>query len=154
MKIAFLLPLLFLLVVDEPAYGQHNNLAFKNLEADINETPKPILLYIYTNWCVYCKMQQEQMKKDTALQGLLKNKFYHISFDAESKETIIFTRQTYQYKPNGLENGVHELTLLGWDRRQAIAYPLWLLFDKNYKLIYRNSGSITINQLKKMLDRL
>jgi thioredoxin-related protein len=115
------------------AQGQH---AVKSLDEGFNANPKPIVLYFHTDWCSYCAIQSKQLKKDTSISKMLNNDFYFIDFNAESREQIIFNGSNYK----GAKNSTHELVQSFFPNSRQIAYPAWVILDKNYKLIFNHQG--------------
>ncbi|MDZ4808924.1 MAG: thioredoxin family protein [Bacteroidota bacterium] len=110
--------------------------------------PKPILLRITTDWCVYCKLQDAQLAKDDSIEKLLRSYFYFTELDAESKEPVFFNGITYNYQST---NRVHELAEKLGSENGQIAYPVMIVLDRNYNLLYRNQGMLTAKVLYQLL---
>jgi len=125
------------------AYSQP---AVRSLDAGFITNPKPIVLYFHTDWCSYCAIQSEQIKKDTSISKMLNNSFYFIDFNAESKEQIIFNGKNYKED----KNSTHEFVKSFFPKRKPIAYPAWVILDKNYSLIFSHEGLIKPEKLKKI----
>ncbi len=62
------------------------------------EQKKPIIIDVYTDWCMYCKVMDNTIWNDGKVSGYIKDHFYAIKFDAESKEPEDWFGQTYEYK--------------------------------------------------------
>lgn len=121
--------------------------SFQNLP---EESDKPILIYMKTNWCSVCKIQMHQMEKDLELEKLLNEKIHFIIFDAEkTKEKIEFLDKTYLYISNG-NSGIHELAM-EFSRNQKPIYPTWVLIDSQAKVLFYQQGLIDNEILKSII---
>lgn len=127
------------------AYSQH---AIQSLDADFTTNPKSIILYFHTDWCSYCAIQSLQLKKDTSINKILNNDFYFIDFNAESKEQIIFNGKNYK----GGKGSTHEFVKSFFPKNRQIAYPAWVILDKNNNLIFSHEGLIKSEKLKEIFS--
>lgn len=114
--------------------------------------PKPILILLSTDWCQYCRMQKSQIRKN---EDFLEKAdlFYYVEFDAESEEIIPFQGKDYVFKPTGKNTGTHELAR-ALNGPGTLAYPTWVLLDRNYQVLFRHGGVLTPNQFKELLDAI
>lgn len=132
--------------------AQINPVDIEKVDSLMAQQAKPILILLSTDWCQYCRMQKKQLRKnkDFAKKADL---FYYVEFDAESKGEISFQGRGYTFKPTGKNTGTHELarTLNG---PGTLAFPTWVLLDKNYQVLFRHGGVLTPNQLKELLDAI
>ncbi|ERJ58579.1 TlpA family protein disulfide reductase [Sphingobacterium paucimobilis] len=144
--------LLIGLFVTDNGLSQIKPVAIMSLDSVMIQAPKPVLILLSTDWCQYCQMQKQQVRKNKKFieKG---NLFHYIEFDAESKETIRFQGKDYVYKPTGANIGTHELavTLNGPDR---LAYPTWILLDKDYQVLFRHGGVLRPYQINELIDTL
>ncbi len=118
----------------------------------LKQTPKPVLILLSTDWCQYCQMQKQQLRKNKKFEEK-SALFYYVEFDAESKEPIRFQEKDYVYKPTGANIGTHELAL-ALNGPHRLAYPTWILLDKNYQVLFRHGGVLPPAQLEELLDTL
>lgn len=121
------------------------------LDDSIRTSPKPTLLLLSTRWCMYCQMQKAQLKKNKEFQDA-KDWFYYTELDAETKDSIVFNRKVYRYKSIGTSSGIHELAIELGNQKGGIAYPAWVLIDKNYRVIYRHNGLLSPDEMKVVID--
>lgn len=145
--------LFFLLLFLLPCFclSQMKNVTFSELEKLQKETPKPIIIHLYTDWCSVCKIESFQLNKDRDLVKIINEDFYFINFEAEkTKEKIIFQGKEFNYLPNG-NSGIHELALALSKNKNQPVYPLWLILDENQNLIYYHEGKFKPEEMKEKL---
>lgn len=127
---------------------------FSDLEIQQTETPKPIIIHIYTSWCSVCKIESFQLNKNADLVQFINENFYFINFDAEkTKETIRFQGKEFTYLPNG-NSGIHELVLALSKNKKQPVYPLWIVLDKDLNLIEYHEGLFKPEKLKQKLQEI
>ena len=136
---------LFLFFNSMWAYSQP---AVKKLDEGFSGHSKPIVLYFHTDWCSYCAIQSAQLKKDTSISQMLNESFYFIDFNAESLGQIIFNDYTFR----GTKNSTHEFAKSFFPNSRQIAYPAWVILNKNYQLIFSHQGLIKLDKLKEILS--
>lgn len=83
--------------------------SFEHLNDSLRKERKPLMIYVYTDWCKYCKMQDNSTFNDTELSKYLSSNFYCLKLNAEEKNDIIFLNRTYRFKSSGAGTGQHEL---------------------------------------------
>ncbi|WP_342329160.1 hypothetical protein [Pedobacter sp. FW305-3-2-15-E-R2A2] len=126
-------------------------ISFGALPDSLAKHPKPIIINVYTDWCTYCMMQENGIKKSAELAALLGKEMYYLRLNAENKETIFFNHEQYHFQPNGPSTGVHELALALGKGNKDIAYPMWFILDEHYKLQYSFFGYLKPKDLKALL---
>ncbi len=74
--------------------------SWKEIQALSKQEKKPILVDIYTNWCVYChKMDATTYKNDSVYQ-YLKEHFYRFKFNGESRDTLEWNNKKFAFNNN------------------------------------------------------
>lgn len=126
---------------------------FSDLETLMRKDPRPVIIHLYTDWCSVCKMEKKALNNDKEITGLINANFYLINFEAEkTKENIKFQGREFEYLPNG-NSGIHELALALSKNKDQPVYPLWIVLDKNQKLVYYHEGFwVPENMKQKLLE--
>ena len=89
------------------------------------ETPKHLLVDLYTDWCGWCKRMDETSWSDPEVVAYLAENFYAVKFDAESKAPVTYDGHTFEYQRTG-RRGVHALAASLTDNR--LTYPSVVYF--------------------------
>jgi thioredoxin-related protein len=58
---------------------------------------KPILIDIYTDWCVYCKKMDAGVYKNDSVLNYLEQNYYRFKFNAESKDTLVWRNKKFGF---------------------------------------------------------
>jgi len=58
---------------------------------------KPLLIDIYTDWCIYCKKMDAKTYKNDSVYNCLKTNFYRLKFNAEMKDDFVWNGTTFSY---------------------------------------------------------
>ena len=131
---------------------QAGELSLEEIEESMKTDERLIVLQFSTDWCVYCKMQDRQLSKDKNVSNLLEERTYYINLNAESKDTLAFNNTTYN--PSPYKNGLHELTQAVTGENQQPAFPMWVIFNTDYEIIYRQNGLVKTKDLSEVLKTL
>ena len=71
--------------------------------------PKKLVIDVYTDWCVWCKVMDKNTFGNTIIAEYLNQKYYPVKFNAEQKENITIGNNTYKFVAQG-KRGYHEAT--------------------------------------------
>ena len=122
---------------------------FEEVERVHQQKPKPILVFIYTDWCKICfGMKKTTFNKEEVIT-LLNENFYFIKLNGEEKKDITFLSKKFTYKPSGKNTGTHQLAKELALIKGKISYPTTTILNKNYEIItqvdsYLNSKNLQI----------
>jgi thioredoxin-related protein len=123
-------------------------LSFEELNERLRLQPKPILIFIHTDWCKYCALQDHNTFGEKALSDQLNKDYYALRLNAETEETITFLNRKYE---GGAEQ-YHELAqMLGKSEGQLI-FPTTLLLSEGLQLKHRLTGFATAEELRSLLE--
>ena len=147
------LVIIFLLIT-QLAFSQLKTVTFSELETLQKTHSKPVVIRFYTDWCAVCKVEFHQLNKNRDIVKMLNEQFYFISFEAEkTREDLTFQEKTFRYLPNG-NSGIHELALAFSRNKNQPVYPLWIILDKDLKLINYHEGKYAVPDLQRDLEMI
>lgn len=142
---------LFLMLVPCFYLSQMKTGTFSDLETLMEKDPKPVIIHLYTDWCPVCKMEKKALNNDKEITDIINTNYYLINFEAEkTKEKIKFQGKEFGYIPNG-NSGIHELALALSKNKDQPVYPLWIVLDKDQKLVYYHEGLWMLENMKQKL---
>jgi len=131
-----------------PAQDRPYRISFPALADSLKARSKPVIVQVGTSWCVYCRLQSRQIEKSRALKQLLKDNFYFLVLDAESREGILFNHHYYRFAATGNGTGTHELALqLARPLKGRTGYPMWILLTPDLDFIDGYSGYLSSKDL-------
>lgn len=113
---------------------------------------KPILMLLSTDWCSYCKVQKQLVQKSEVFKKQASN-FYYSEFDAESFDAIIFNKTQFKSNNKKKRKTTHELAMALNGNNKPV-YPMWILLDENYRIIYKYSGFLKPKFLDELVEKI
>jgi len=140
-------------LLTQVSFAQLQQNSFENVEELIEKDPKPIVVFIHTDWCMYCKSMTKHSLKNKEIANTLNEDFYFISFNAEQKEPIRFRNHEFSFIPNGHKTGVHQLALELGKINGRIAYPTLVILNSEYEIVFQNASFLNSKQLHKILKK-
>lgn len=140
--------ILFLIFYCSLSAQENIAVKFSKLHKLQQQSPRPVLVKIYTGWCGICKIQDKQVAKSQELKTLLAQNFYYLELDAETKQSITINNITYTFTPHGLTGGMHALAA---QLNPIGSYPAWILLSPDYKILWQYNGLIKPDILIKIL---
>lgn len=137
MKYLFYITGLFLLC-STTLFGQNIKwTAFDNLKDSIRQEKKPLFIYIYTDWCKVCKMQENGSFKDSTLVAQLNSKYYCLKLNGEEKNNILFLNRNYKFNS---QKGNHELAAILGSFKGQLVFPTIVLLNSFFEVNSQLSG--------------
>lgn len=97
------------LIFNTAIYAQVKTVTFEALAGLQQKKDKPVMVYIHTDWCNYCKAMKQNMLNNKDIATLLNQKYYTVFLNAETKKDIIFNGRIFKYKPAGISTGIQQL---------------------------------------------
>lgn len=85
---------------------------------------KPILIDIYTDWCVYCKVMDNTVYKNDSVINYIQQHFYSYKLNAEKNDTIVWNNTSFNYNS---KYQVHDFAV--HLSKGNIAYPTTVVID-------------------------
>lgn len=136
------------------SYGQLKIIKFEEVADLQKKDPKPMVLFIHTDWCKYCQGMKNTTFKNSRVIEMLNRDFYFLDLNAEDKRSIRFHQQTFKYKPTGNNTGVNELAEQLGSHQGKVSYPTLCFLNSNYEIIYQHPDFTDSKTLIKILERL
>jgi thioredoxin-related protein len=152
MKKYFFILLFFFLAITS-GFAQLKTYTFEEAEKLSKENTKPFVIFIQTSWCKYCKMMENSTFKNAEIIAILNSKFYFIELDAESKYDIRFNNNIFQYKPNGVNIGIHELATALATIDSQVVYPTLTILQTDYSVLFQKHSFINTKELLIVLKK-
>ena len=151
-KLFFLIFILSIFVLNAQSNKEKLNiLTFKEVEKLHLKEPKPIVVFIHTNWCKVCYAMKKTTFKNNNIITSLNKDFYFISFNAESKKEISFFKNKFIYKPTGNNIGIHEIATALGTINKRISYPTIAFLNKKLEISHQINSLISSKQLLTIL---
>ena len=139
-----------LLFVTQSAIAQKINwVSFEEAIALQKETPKKIMIDMYTVWCGPCKLLDKNTFQNKDVADYVNEHYYAVKFNAEGDEVINFEGKTFSnpnYNPAmaARRNSPHELSM--YYRVQA--YPTIVFLGEDTEFLTPVRGYKTPQQLE------
>jgi len=125
--------------------------SFEELPQLMREEAKPVMVFLYTDWCKFCALQKNNTFTNTEITTLLNENYYCLKLDGESKAPIKFLNREYEYQATGVNTGQHELAQLLGKMNGEVSYPTTIILSENNQLQSRMNGFLDVPQLKEMI---
>ena len=117
-----------------------NIFTFEEVEELHQQIPKPILVFLYTDWCKICFGMKKTTFKNKKVIQLLNKNFYFIKLNAEEKQDITFLGKMFTYKPSGTNTGMHELAVELGTIKKTIIYPTTIILNTVFEIDAQLTG--------------
>jgi thioredoxin-related protein len=120
---------------------------FEEVEQLHQQKSKPIVVFIYTDWCKICFGMKQNTFKNEEVIRVLNEQFYFVKLNGEEKKDIFFLGKKFVYKPSGAKTGTHELAKELASINNKIQYPTTTILNTNLEIvkqidIYLNSKNM------------
>lgn len=145
--------LIFMTFLHEACFSQLKIHSMNELDSLQKIESRIALIFINTNWCVYCEGMKNTTFKNAELIHLLNDQYWFISLDAESKESIMFQGKSYQFSPTGANTGIHELAVELGIFNNSITFPTTTFLDEKNKVIVKWPDFRTATEFLKVLGQ-
>ncbi len=128
--------------------------SFEHLSDSMRAHPKPVMVFIYTDWCKFCALQKKNTFTDPQVIKATNASVYALKLNAESKDDIEFLGRTYRYVATGATTGEHQLARLLGEHRGQLSYPTTVWLTPQFKVAGRMPGFVDAATLLKLVNAL
>lgn len=119
-----------------------NWVSFEELPLLEQKEQRPIMVFIHTDWCKYCLMQEQQTFKDSVIVEDLNNNYYCVKLNAESDETISFLNRDYNKSGN-----TNALSWILGAQNNQLSFPTTVTLSPQFQLTNRWVGYLSKEDL-------
>ncbi|MCB7481808.1 thioredoxin family protein [Christiangramia sediminis] len=128
-------------------------ISFEVLDDTLKKETKPVLIYFYTDWCVYCKKMDRNAFKDPEIISSLNQNFYAVKMNAESTAEIEFEGQIFvNEQAKTKRNGIHQIAmLLAGRQNKPVTFPVIMVLDKEFRVKIKSHEYLTTDQMKTLI---
>ncbi|TDW50300.1 thioredoxin-related protein [Flavobacterium sp. 270] len=152
MKKLFLL--IFFLGISSTGFCQLKSIPFEAIDSLQQIQKRKTVIFIHTDWCVYCKQMKNSTFKNLEIIQKLNSDFYFINFNAEEKRDISFNNRVFKYQPSGNNVGVHELAIQLGTINNQIVYPVLCVLNEKNEIILQYNNYLNPKDFKLLLEKL
>ena len=126
-----------------------SQITFEELDIQMAEKPKPVVIYLSSEPCAYCDIQEQQLKKNTELQKILTRDYYYLTLNSTYPHPIKFNNRIYRNIQK-----IHEFSKKYALNNGTYSFPTWIVFTENYQFIYSYHGLLSSRELLLLLSPL
>lgn len=148
-----LLLLLVLFCAMPSGFAQLKTHTFQEAEQLSKQNPKPIVVFVHTSWCTYCKLMENSTFKNKEVVAALNANFYFVSFDAETKEPITYQGHSFYFKTNGTNTGIHELATALATIDNQVVYPTLTILETDQSILFQQHSVIRAKEMLSILQK-
>ncbi|MBE2246428.1 MAG: DUF255 domain-containing protein [Candidatus Competibacteraceae bacterium] len=112
------------------------------------ENKKKFFIDVYTDWCGWCKVMDQQTFQHPVISEILNTYFHPVKLDAEQKTPIVFNGKTYNFVASG-RNGYNELAAEMLQGK--LSYPTIVYLDENLGMIQPIAGFMKPAEIEPIL---
>lgn len=125
--------------------------SFSEVEKLHKITPKPIVVFIHTDWCKICHGMEKSTFSNRRIIKTLNESFYFVKLNGEEKKDIMFLGKTFAFKPTGNNTGTHELAVELATINKRISYPTTTILDNDFAIVLQLEGLTAKNTMLSIL---
>lgn len=128
--------------------AQMNWLTSEQMLTKFSNEKKNILVYFKTDWCKFCKMQEQTVFNDSSITRALDSAFYAIKINAELDKDFHFFGRTYK---GASQNDYSEFAEMYAKSHNKISFPTIVIFNEHLELVYKKSAFMSKEELRDII---
>jgi len=144
--------LFIILLISQLCFSQLKTYTFE--EVDTLSVKKPMIVFLHTDWCKYCKAMENTTFKNQKVIEELNANYYFVSFNAESKQSIKYQNQIFNYKSTGKKTGIHELAEALGKYKHKVVYPTTTVLNVKNEIIFQHPSMLRAKGFLRLLGEL
>jgi thioredoxin-related protein len=139
-------------VANAPSEEIHWITNINELQLKMQQSPKKVIVDMYTGWCGWCKKMDADTYSNPALVKYVNNNFYAVKFDAERQDTIRFQGRDFFFAPQYRANGFAlELLKDYLAKGGQMSYPQTVFLMENFQQPTPIPGYRTVAEMETFL---
>ncbi len=143
-----------LLLVPFLGQAQLKTYSFEQLDSLEKTEKRPIMVFIYTDWCTYCAAMEKTSLRNERVMELLNKQYYFVDLNAEDEKDILLPGHTFRFKPSGNKQGIHELAEQLGTLNGKVSFPTVCFLNSDYEIVFQYNQFISASDLIKVLEAL
>ena len=124
-------------------------MSIQDVEKQMATEKRKIFISVYTDWCGFCKKMDATTFRDDGVVKRLREDYYAVKFDAETKQTINFAGKQFKYVATSARGGYNQLAAAL--TRGRLAYPTCVILDEELKVFKIIPGYQSARALSEIL---
>lgn len=150
-KLLFLVLTLFIAATFQAHPQKMKWSSFDELIENMRKQPRPIVIFIHTDWCKFCAMQENNTFSHPTVVKQLNEKCYAVRLNAEERNDIMFLNKKYHYKPSGAGSGYHQLAEMLARKNGKLTLPSTVILSEAWQIVHKAEGFLTSDELLRLL---
>ena len=149
-KIALFTSLLSLMSVE--SYGQKINwMTFEEAIAKSEKNPKKIIIDIYTDWCKWCKVMDNNTFDNPVIAKYINDNYYAVKFNAESTKPVKFKGTEFKNQNRG-SRSPHDLAIALLNGK--LGYPSYVFMNEKHEIITVVQSYLPPEKFEPMIENI
>lgn len=128
--------------------------SFDQLDSLQSVEPRDVMVFLRTDWCKYCKTMERSVFSQKEVGQRINDNFWFVAFNGESQSRITFMGKQYEFKPTGLETGIHELAEAIGTIDGQVSFPSLVIIKPSGEVVFQFSGFLNKKRMVVVLDQL
>lgn len=112
------------------------------------QSPRKILIDVYTDWCGWCKVMDRETYTDPKVVEYINKHYYPVKFNAEQRDEVTLGGQKFKFVPQG-NGGVHEFAASLLNNK--LSYPSTVFLDEKLQMIQPLPGYLKAKEFHEII---